>query len=399
MGISEHLARISPSATLLITQAARTLREEGVDVIGLSAGEPDFDTPDNIKLAAQKAINLGHTKYTNVDGMPALKRAICHKFKRDNTLDYAPSQINVSPGGKAVIYNALLASLNPADEVIIPAPCWVSYPDMVKLAGGIPVIAASSPNENFILKPESLEKAITTKTKWLFLNSPSNPTGAVYSQTDMAALADVLRAYPNIMILCDDIYEHLVYDGHEFATLAQVAPDLFDRILTVNGVSKAYAMTGWRIGYAGGPEWLIKGMAKVMGQTTSNAASISQYAAMEALNGPQGFIAKRNDIYKARRDIVHRRINAISGISCSLPLGAFYIFVQCSDIIGKRSPKGKIIETDVDFASCLLDEAHVAVVPGAAFQASPNFRISYSVDTPSLELACERIKDFCTSLS
>lgn len=396
---SKLLASINPSATLVITQKARALRARGVDVIGLGAGEPDFDTPDHIKLAAKQAIDDGQTKYTNVDGIPELKAAICAKFKRDNGLMYEPAQINVSPGGKVVIYNALLASLNPGDEVVIPAPCWVSYPDMVKLAGGTPVIVKTKAEDGFILGPEDLQRVITPKTKWLFLNSPSNPTGAAYSRDNLIALAGVLRAHPQVMVLCDDIYEHLVYDGFEFYTMAEAAPDLYDRVLTMNGVSKAYAMTGWRIGYAGGPEWLIKAMAKVMGQTTSNASSVSQWAAVAALTGPQGFMAERNAMFKSRRDLVHSALNGIEGLECALPQGAFYVFPDCTALMGKTTKGGAVLSTDIDFAAALLGEAHVAVVPGSAFNAPGHFRISYSVDSKNLEEACARIADFCQNLS
>ncbi len=398
MFLSRHLSTINPSSTLVIAQKVRSLRAQGVDVIGLGTGEPDFDTPDHIKQAATKAMRDGHTKYTNVDGIPELKSAICAKFKADNGLDYTPDQINVSPGGKPVIYNALVASLNPGDEVIIPTPCWVSYPDMIKLAGGVPIFAKAALADGYKLRPDVLERAITPKTKWLFLNSPSNPTGAAYTRAELEKLAEVLRRHPHVWVLTDDMYEHLVYDGFNFVTMAQIAPDLYNRTLTMNGVSKAYAMTGWRIGYAGGPQALIKAMAKVMGQTTSNAASISQWAALAALTGPQDFIKNRNEIFKARRDLVVGTLNAIPGLDCPRPDGAFYVFPDCAGLMGKTSPAGQVIENDLDFANALLDEAHVAVVPGLAFQGSPNFRISYSVDTDKLRQACDRIKSFCDSL-
>jgi len=398
MFLSRHLSTINPSSTLVIAQKVRTLRAQGVEVIGLGTGEPDFDTPNHIKQAAADAMAAGQTKYTNVDGIPELKSAICDKFKTDNGLAYTPDQINVSPGGKPVIYNALIASLNPGDEVIIPTPCWVSYPDMVKLAGGVPVFAKATLADGYKLRPEVLERAITPKTKWLFLNSPSNPTGAAYSLADLRALADVLRKHPHVWILTDDMYEHLMYDGFKFATIAQAAPDLYDRTLTMNGVSKAYAMTGWRIGYAGGPQKLIKAMAKVMGQTTSNAASISQWAALAALTGPQDFIKSRNEIFKARRDLVVDALNTVPGLDCPKPNGAFYVFPDCSKLMGKKTPAGQTIENDLDFANALLDEAHVAVVPGQAFHASPNFRISYSIDTQILQQACDRILEFCNKL-
>jgi aspartate aminotransferase len=375
---------------MAITQKVRTLKAEGKDVIGLGAGEPDFDTPDHIKQAAVEAIKAGQTKYTNVDGIPELKQAICDKFARDNDLAYTPGQINVSPGGKPVIYNALVATLNPGDEVIIPTPCWVSYPDMVKLAGGVPVMA--KPGAGFKLEPETLDALITHKTKWLILNSPSNPTGTAYTRADLLGLAEVLRKHPQVWILTDDIYEHLVYDRFEFTSMAYVAPDLWERTLTMNGVSKAYAMTGWRIGYAGAPRALIGAMAKVMGQTTSNPSSISQWAAVAALNGPHDFLAERNAIFKKRRDLVVERLNAIEGISCSTPDGAFYVFPDCTGLLGGKH------KTDVDFANALIDDVHVGVVPGTAFQAPGHFRISYSVDTDDLMRACDRIAEFSQTL-
>ena len=396
--ISKKLRRIETSATLAITQKVRTLRAEGRDIIGLSAGEPDFDTPDHIKVAAMKAINDGRTKYTNVDGIPELKSAICEKFKRDNQIEYALDEINVSPGGKAVIYNALVATIDPGDEVIIPTPCWVSYPDMVKLVGGCPVLVQTRQEDRFVLNSEQLNAVITDQTKWLFLNSPSNPTGAGYMAADLQALAEVLRNHPHVMVLCDDIYEHLVYDGFTFSTLAQIAPDLKSRILTMNGVSKAYAMTGWRIGYAGGPKWLIKAMAKVMGQTTSNAASISQYAALAALNGSQDFVTKSKAVYQKRRDIVMARLENVDGLSCQLPDGAFYIFADCQNWLGRRTVKGVDLKSDIDFVNALIDEAGVAVVPGTAFHAPGHFRLSYSIDTNDLQTACSRIADFSYSL-
>jgi aspartate aminotransferase len=399
MTISKRLSQIAPSATLAITQQVRALRADGIDVIGLGAGEPDFDTPDHIKDAAIQAIRDGHTKYTNVDGIPELKEAIRDKFARDNDLAYTPGQINVSPGGKPVIYNALMATLDPGDEVIIPTPCWVSYPDMVKLAGGVPVMAPASISDGFKLRPETLERLITLKTKWLILNSPSNPTGAAYTREDLLGLAAVLREHPHVWVLTDDMYEHLMYDRFEFVTMAYVAPDLWERTLTMNGVSKAYAMTGWRIGYCGAPRALIAAMANVMGQTTSNPSSISQWAAVAALNGPHDFIAERNAVFKARRDLVVNRLNQIEGMNCPMPNGAFYVFPDMSGLIGKTSKQGTNIQTDIDFATALITEAHVGVVPGTAFHSSPNFRISYSVETNELERACDRIADFCASLS
>ncbi len=398
MILSRQFSKINPSATMVMAQQVRDMRAQGIDVIGLGTGEPDFGTPDHIRKAAIAAMEHGQTKYTSVDGIPELKSAICEKFKRDNGLDYTPEQINVSPGGKPVIYNAFIASLDPGDEVIIPTPCWVSYPDMVKLAGGVAVMAKTGLESGYKLSPENLENAITPKTKWLLLNSPSNPTGAAYSRAELEGLANVLRRNPHVWVLTDDIYEHLIYDDFEFATMAQVAPDLFDRTLTMNGVSKAYAMTGWRIGYAGGPKQLIKAMAKVMGQTTSNAASISQWAAVTALTGPQDFIETRNETYKLRRDLVVDRLNAMPLLNCPRPNGAFYVFPDCAKLIDMTTPKGRRLETDLDFANALLDEAHVAVIPGSAFHASPNFRISYCVDTDDLLDACDRIEGFLTGL-
>lgn len=396
--ISENLSRVAPSATMAVTQKARELKLAGQDVIGLGAGEPDFDTPDHIKQAAIEAITRGDTNYTNVDGIPELKAAICKKFKRDNGLTYAESQVNISPGGKPVIYNALVATLNPGDEVIVPAPCWVSYPEMVRLLGGAPVIIPCDMAANFKLTAEQLAAAITPRTRWLILNSPSNPTGAAYSHDDLRALADVLLEHPHVMVLTDDMYEHLLYDGFEFATLAAVEPALFERTLTMNGVSKSYAMTGWRIGYAGGPEWLIKAMAKVMSQSTSNPTSISQWAAVEALNGPQDFIAQRNKVFAERRNLVVDGVNQAEGMTCPRPDGAFYIYPDCSGVLGRTTPGGRLIESDMDFAESLLDEALVAVVPGTAFHGSPHFRISYATDTETLKRACTRIQAFCAEL-
>jgi len=395
---SAALSRVKPSATLAADAKARELKAQGRDVIGLAAGEPDFDTPDNIKDAAIKAIRDGKTKYTNVDGIPELKEAICAKFARENGLSYKPSQINVSPGGKPVIYNAMVATLNPGDEVIIPAPYWVSYPDMVLLAGGEPkFITTEAPG--FRLDPADLEAAITPRTRWLILNSPSNPTGAAYTRAELRAIADVLMRHPHVWVLTDDMYEHLVFDDFEFTTIAQVEPGLYERTLTMNGVSKAYAMTGWRIGYAGGPEPLINLMRKVMSQTTSNPASISQYAAVEALNGPQGFIKPNQTLFQGRRDLVVSMLNQAKGLSCPCPEGAFYVYPSCEGLIGKTAPSGKVIETDGDFASELLEAEGVAVVMGAAFGLSPFFRISYATSNAVLEEACSRIQRFCTSVS
>ncbi|MEO0981943.1 MAG: pyridoxal phosphate-dependent aminotransferase [Pseudomonadota bacterium] len=397
--LSNAIERVKPSATIAVTTKAAELRRAGEDVIGLGAGEPDFDTPDNIKEAAVRAIAEGKTKYTPADGIPELKEAICAKFKRDNGLDYTPAQVNVSPGGKPVIFNAFVSTLNPGDEVIVPAPYWVSYPDMALMAGGTPVPVACGPNVNYKLTPDALEAAITPKTKWLILNSPSNPTGAAYTRDELAALADVLMRHPHVWVLTDDMYEHLVYDDFEFSTIAQVEPALYERTLTMNGVSKAYAMTGWRIGYAAGPEKLIATMRKVMSQSTSNPCSISQWAAVEALNGPQDFIPERNAVFKSRRDLVVEGLNAADGLRCPTPEGAFYVYPSCAGAIGKTSPSGKLIETDADFAAELLQTEKVAVVFGEAFGLSPAFRVSYATSTDALTEACARIQRFCAALS
>lgn len=392
--LSEAVNRVEPSATIAVTTKAAELKRAGVDVLGLGAGEPDFDTPDHIKDAAIRAIHDGKTKYTPADGIPELKEAICAKFKRDNDLDYKPSQVNVSPGGKPVIFNAFISTLNPGDEVIVPAPYWVSYPDMARMAGGTPVFVQCGPNANYKMTPEALEAAITPKTKWLVLNSPSNPTGAAYTRAELRGLADVLLRYPNVFILTDDMYEHLVYDGFEYWTIAQVEPGLYDRTLTMNGVSKAYAMTGWRIGYAAGPEKLIGAMRKVMSQSTSNPCSISQWAAVAALNGPHDFLAERNAAFKSRRDMVVTELNKADGITCGTPEGAFYVYPSCAGVIGKRSAGGVLIETDQDFCSALLEEANVAAVFGEAFGLSPAFRVSYATSTEALTEACKRIQRF-----
>lgn len=397
--ISDALSRVAPSATMAVTQKAREMRAAGIDVISLGAGEPDFDTPEHIKHAAINAIERGETNYTNVDGIPELKDAICQKFQRDNTLTYTPSQINVSPGGKPVIFNAFMATLNPGDEVIVPAPCWVSYPEMAKLCGARPVIVSCDMKSGFKLTPEALETAITDRTRWLILNSPSNPTGAAYSGTELKALGDVLLKHPHVTILTDDMYEHLMYDDCVFATIAEVIPELYDRTLTMNGVSKAYAMTGWRIGYAGGPEWLIKAMAKVMSQSTSNPTSISQWAAVAALNSSHDFMVPRNAAFVERRNFVVAGLNKADGLSCLKPDGAFYAYPDCGETLGKTTPKGQIIKTDLDFANLLLEEVHVATVPGTAFHGSPNLRLSYATDMKSLEIAIERIQTFCASLT
>ncbi len=396
--ISEALKRIKPSATIAVTQKARELAAAGEKVIGLGAGEPDFDTPDNIKQAAIKAIQDGKTKYTDVDGIPELKQAICAKFQRENGLSYKPSQVNVSPGGKPVIYNAFVATLNPGDEVVIPTPYWVSYPEMALMCGGVPVFAEAKASDNYKLKPEALERAITPKTKWLILNSPSNPSGAAYTKEELQALADVLLRHPQVWVLTDDMYEHLVYDGFQFWTIAQVEPRLYERTLTMNGVSKAYSMTGWRIGYAAGPEALIKGMAKVLSQTTSNPCSISQWAALEALNGTQEFIKPNQELFKGRRDLVVNMLNQTEELRCPTPEGAFYVYPDCSRAIGKTSAGGVKITDDEAFASALLQEEKVAVVFGSAFGLSPAFRISYATSTEKLEEACRRIQRFCGNL-
>jgi aspartate aminotransferase len=395
---SAALSRVKPSATLAADQKARDLRAQGRDIIGLAAGEPDFDTPDNIKDAAIKAIRDGKTKYTNVDGIPELKEAICAKFARENGLTYKPSQVNVSPGGKPVIYNAMVATLNPGDEVIIPTPYWVSYPDMVLLAGGEPRFVTTTTETGFKVQATDLEAAITPKTRWLILNSPSNPSGAAYTKAELRAVADVLLRHPHVWILTDDMYEHLVFDDFEFWTIAQVEPGLYDRTLTMNGVSKAYAMTGWRIGYAAGPEALINLMRKVESQTTSNPCSISQYAAVEALNGTQAFIKPNQKLFQGRRDLVVSMLNQATGIHCPTPEGAFYVYPSCEGLIGKTAPSGNVITSDVDFANELLDAEGVAVVHGTAFGLSPFFRISYATANSVLEDACGRIQRFCASV-
>ena len=397
--IAERLGRIKPSPTLAVTQKASELKAAGADVIGLGAGEPDFDTPENIKKAAVAAIARGETKYTTVDGTPELKQAISAKFRRDNGLDYEPDQITVSTGGKQVIYNAMMATLDPGDEVIIPAPFWVSYPDMVLLADGVPVTVPCSHNSGFKLRPEDLRAAITKKTKWIILNSPSNPTGAAYDRAELSAITDVLLDHPQVRVLSDDIYEHLVYDGFEFTTPAQVEPALIERTLTLNGVSKAFCMTGWRIGYAGGPANLIKAMAKVQSQSTSNPSSISQAASIEALNGPQDFIAAHNKVYKQRRDMVVKMLNDCPGLHCHRPQGAFYVYPSCAGTIGKTTPTGTTIASDGDFVTYLLESQGVAAVQGEAFGLSPYLRISYATSTETLEEACRRIKRACEALS
>lgn len=396
--LSDTLARVKPSPTIAVTNKARELAEAGRDVIGLGAGEPDFDTPAHIKAAAIAAIEAGRTKYTAVDGIPELKKAICAKFERENGLSYKPSQITVASGGKQVLYNALVATLNPGDEVIIPAPYWVSYPDMVLLAGGTPVFVEGRMEAGYKISAEDLEAAITPQTKWVIFNSPSNPSGAAYTRDELKALTDVLLRHPHVWVMSDDMYEHLVFGGFTFTTPAQVEPGLYDRTLTCNGVSKAYAMTGWRIGYAGGPEALIKAMAKVQSQSTSNPCSISQYAAVAALNGPQDYITESRVAFERRRDLVVAALNTCPGISCPVPEGAFYVYPSIAGLIGKTSAAGTVITDDEAFATALLEETGVAVVFGAAFGLSPAFRISYATSDAALVDACARIKSFCEAL-
>ncbi|MEM7068277.1 MAG: pyridoxal phosphate-dependent aminotransferase [Pseudomonadota bacterium] len=397
--IADNLSRVKPSATIAVSSKARELKAAGRDVIGLGAGEPDFDTPDNIKAAAIDAVNRGETKYTAVPGIIELREAIAAKFKRENGLDYTPDQIIASTGGKQVLFNAFAATLNPGDEVLIPAPYWVSYPDMVLLNGGEPKFIDATLENNFKITAEQLEAAITSKTKWLIFNSPSNPSGAAYSHDELKALTGVLMRHPHVWVLTDDMYEHLCYGDFEFATPAQVEPALYDRTLTMNGVSKAYAMTGWRIGYCAGPLELIKAMNMVQGQSTSGASSIAQWAAVEALNGPQDFIAERRKVFEERRDLVVSMLNQASGLHCPKPEGAFYVYPSCQELIGKKTPEGKTIETDEDFVTELLEAEGVAVVHGSAFGLGPNFRISYATSTEALTEACTRIQRFCTSLS
>ena len=396
--LADALLRIKPSPTIAATTKAAELKAAGRDVIGLGAGEPDFDTPENIRNAGKAAIDKGDTRYTAVDGTPALKKAICVKFKRENGLNYEPSQITVSSGGKQVIFNALLATLNAGDEVIIPAPYWVSYPDIVLFAGGKPVFVETRPEQGFKMQAAALERAITPKTKWLILNSPSNPTGAAYNATEMKALTDVLVRHPHVWILTDDMYEHLVYDNFVFVTPAQIEPALYERTLTMNGVSKAYAMTGWRIGYAGGPKELIKAMGMLQSQSTSNPCSVSQAASVEALLGPQDFIRERAAVFKQRRDLVVRLLNEAPGIHCPKPEGAFYVYPSCAGTIGKKTPAGKVIGSDLEFANELLEAEGVAVVHGEAFGLTPHFRISYATSTEALTEACKRIHRLCASL-
>ncbi|SDG34051.1 aspartate aminotransferase [Limimonas halophila] len=397
--LASRLDRVKPSPTIAVTSKARELRAQGYDVIGLGAGEPDFDTPDHVKTAAKAAMDAGQTKYTAVDGTPELKQAIAAKFARENGLTYEPQQISVGTGGKQVLFNALFATVEAGDEVVIPAPYWVSYPDMVLLTGGEPVTVATKEANRFKLQPDELEAAITERTKWLILNSPCNPTGAGYSRAELQALAEVLKRHPHVWVMADDMYEHLVYDGFEFCTPAQVAPELYARTLTVNGVSKAYAMTGWRIGYAGGPRELIAAMAKIQSQSTSSPSSISQAAAVEALNGPQEHLSERASAFQARREYVVDKLNQCAGLSCQKPEGAFYVYPSCAGVIGRTTPDGTTIQSDEDFVQYLLNHANVACVHGAAFGLSPFFRISYATSMDALEKACERIEKACAELT
>ena len=396
--ISDSLKKIKPSPTIAVTQKARELKAAGKDVIGLGAGEPDFDTPDNIKQAAIKAINDGDTKYTAVDGTPALKKAIVEKFKKENNLDYTTDQITVGAGGKHVIYNAMMATLNEGDEVIVPAPYWVSYPDIVLLAGGKPVVMECNEKQGFKINPSDLEKFITPKTKWIILNSPSNPTGACYTEKDIREIAKVLENHPHVYILSDDIYEHVTYEGFKFFTIAQIE-SLKERVLTMNGVSKAYSMTGWRIGYAAGPKEIIKAIAKIQSQSTTNPSSISQAASVEALSGTQDFIKKRADSFQERRDFVVKALNDIDGIDCLNPDGAFYVFPSCKGLMGKKDTNGKEIKSDTDFVQSLLENSGIAVVQGSAFGLEGFFRISYATSMDNLKKALDKISSFCKSLS
>ncbi len=396
--LADRLGRIKPSPTLAVAAKAKALKAAGRDILDLGLGEPDFDTPDFIKDAAMAAMKAGQTKYTVVDGTPELKKAIIAKFKRENNLDYTVEQISVGNGGKQILFNAILASVNPGDEVIIPAPYWVSYPDMVQFAEGTPVFVQCAEDAGFKMKPEQLEMAITAKTKWVILNSPSNPTGAAYTKAEMKALTDVLVKHPHVYVMTDDIYEHLVYDGFEFMTPAAIEPALYERTLTVNGVSKAYSMTGWRIGYAAGPKELIKAMALLQSQSTSNPSSISQAAAVAALNGDQSFLNGWRKAYTERRDLVVGKLNQVPGLSCPKPEGAFYVYASCAGCIGKETPDGKIINTDEDFVTYLLESEGVACVHGSAFGLSPYFRISYATSTKTLEDSCARIARACGAL-
>lgn len=396
--IADRLSKTQPSATIAISEKARELKNAGIDVIGLSTGEPDFDTPENIKQAAINAINAGKTKYTPIAGIAELREAICEKFQRENELKYTPDQIIVSTGGKQVLFNAFMATLNPGDEVIIPAPYWVSYPEMVKLNDGTPVFVNAKKENNYRLTPEDIEKAITSKTKWLIFNSPSNPSGIAYTYEELQSFAEVLLRHPHVHILSDDIYEHLTYGGFKFYTLAQVEPQLYYRTLTMNGVSKAYSMTGWRIGYAGGSKELIKAISTIQSQQTSGTCSIAQYAAVEALTGDQSSIDKFRKVFEERRDLVVSMLNTIDGLICPKPEGAFYVFPDCSNFIGKKAPSGNIITDDISFVKELLSDAAVAAVPGTAFGFSPAFRISYAASTETIKEACQRIINFCEKI-
>ena len=397
--VADRMSAIKPSPTMAVTAKAAELKAQGVPVIGLGAGEPDFDTPEHVKEAGIQAIRDGKTKYTPSTGIPELRQAISDKFKRENELDYALNQISIGVGGKQVLFNAILASVNPGDEVIIPAPYWVSYPDMVLIAGGTPVTVPCGQENAFKMTPADLEAAITPKTKWVILNSPSNPTGSCYTADDMQALAAVLEKHPQVWVMTDDMYEHLVYDGFVFKTFAQVAPSLYERTLTINGVSKAFAMTGWRLGYAGGPVDLIKAMNNIQSQSASHATSFVQYGAVAALNGSMDFLAERNAVYKERRDMVVGMLNDAEGIDCLTPEGAFYVYPSVADCLGKTTPKGAVLNTDGDFVSALLEEEAVAAVQGEAFGLSPHFRISYATSTEALQEACTRIQKFCAALS
>ena len=396
--LSDNISRIKPSATMAVTNKARELKAAGKDIIGLGAGEPDFDTPENIKTAAINAINDGDTKYTAVDGTPSLKKAIIEKFKRENNLDYLTDQISVGTGGKQIIFNALLVTVNPGDEVIIPAPYWVSYPDIVDFAGGESIIVKCNETSNFKITAEQLEENINKNTKWFILNSPSNPTGSCYTESELSEISKVIEKNPNVNVMTDDIYEHLVYDDFVFKTISEVNPNIKNQTLTINGVSKAYAMTGWRIGYAAGEQKLIKAMGKLQSQSTSNPSSVSQAAAVEALNGDQSFLKTRAEVFKKRRDYVVNALNKIDGVSCEMPEGAFYVFPNCSGIIGKKTKNGKILDNDEDVVTALLEDAGVAVVQGSAFGLEGYFRISYATSDELLSSACNRISEFCSEL-
>ena len=396
--LSDNISRIKPSATMAVTNKARELKAAGKDIIGLGAGEPDFDTPENIKTAAINAINDGDTKYTAVDGTPSLKKAIIEKFKRENNLDYLADQISVGTGGKQIIFNALLATVNPGDEVIIPAPYWVSYPDIVDFAGGESIIVKCNETSNFKITAEQLEENINKNTKWFILNSPSNPTGSCYTESELSEISKVIEKFPHVNVMTDDIYEHLVYDDFVFKTISEVNPNIKNQTLTINGVSKAYAMTGWRIGYAAGEQKLIKAMGKLQSQSTSNPSSVSQAAAVEALNGDQSFLKTRAEVFKKRRDYVVNALNKIDGVSCEMPEGAFYVFPNCSGIIGKKTMNGKTLDNDEDVVTALLEDAGVAVVQGSAFGLEGYFRISYATSDELLSSACNRISEFCSEL-